>query len=116
MQLSTPHGEVLTPAFMPVATKSSTSGLTPDRFRAAGTQILLGGNTYHMLVSPGLEVVQALGGMHALMRWPGPMLTDSGGFQVFSLLSRGGFGSIDDQGGHFRVEGTDRVVHLSPAT
>jgi queuine tRNA-ribosyltransferase len=88
--------------------------LTPERFRAAGTQLLLGGNTYHMTVAPGLDVVRALGGMHALMRWPGPMLTDSGGFQVFSLLSRGGLGRIDDAGGHFRVEDGGREVHLTP--
>jgi queuine tRNA-ribosyltransferase len=113
LRLTTAHGEILTPAFMPVATKGSTSGLTPEHFRAAGTQILLGGNPYTMLTSLGLKFIQTVGGMHHLMRWPGPMLTDSGGFQLFSLA---GACTIDDEGGHFQLSDDGPVVHLTPAT
>jgi queuine tRNA-ribosyltransferase len=116
VRMTTSHGDVLTPTFMPVATKGSTSGLTPDQFRVAGTQILLGGNPYRMLVSPGLEFIQQVGGMHQLMRWSGPMLTDSGGFQLFSLAEvRGVAATIDNEGGHFRIAESGRTIHLTPA-
>ena len=112
LRMTTPHGEVLTPAFMPVATKGSTSGLTPDLFRAAGTQILLGGNPYTMLSSLGLAFIQQVGGMHQLMRWPGPMLTDSGGYQMFSLSKAC---TVDDEGGHFQAADEALALHLTPA-
>lgn len=117
LKMTTAHGSVLTPAFMPVATKGSTSGLTPDQFRATGTQILLGGNPFRMLVSPGLQFIQHVGGMHELMRWRGPMLTDSGGFQLFSLSAAAGVEcTVDDEGGHFQLTNSGRLIHLTPKT
>jgi len=86
-RLTTPHGAVDTPAFMPVGTRGSVRALGPDDLERAGAQLLLA-NTYHLLARPGPEVVRALGGLHAFMGWPGPLLTDSGGFQVFSLAAR----------------------------
>jgi queuine tRNA-ribosyltransferase len=82
--LRTPHGDVPTPAFMPVGTKATVKGLDPLRLRELGTSILLG-NTYHLHFRPGEDVVAELGGLHRFMGWEGPILTDSGGFQVFSL-------------------------------
>ena len=80
----TPHGDVPTPAFMPVGTAGTVKGVLPDQLRAAGsTQILA--NTYHLALRPGADVVADLGGLHAVMAWDGPILTDSGGFQIFSL-------------------------------
>ena len=72
---------------MPVGTQATVKGLTPDQLRATGTRMLLA-NTYHLALRPGEEVVAALGGLHAFMGWDGPILTDSGGFQVFSLADR----------------------------
>ena len=83
--LQTAHGEVPTPAFMPVGTKASVKMLHPDEVRALGAHILLG-NSYHLHFRPGDELIAELGGLHAFMGWDGPILTDSGGFQVFSLL------------------------------
>src|SRR5690242_3882405 len=80
----TPHGRVQTPAFMPVGTQATVKGLTPEDVRATGAEILLG-NTYHLMLRPGAERVAALGGLHKFMNWDGPILTDSGGFQVMSL-------------------------------
>ncbi|MFZ9886544.1 MAG: tRNA guanosine(34) transglycosylase Tgt [Myxococcota bacterium] len=85
-QLATPHGVVKTPIFMPVGTVGSVKALGPDDLEAAGARIVLG-NTYHLLLRPGPERLERLGGLHAFMRWPGPILTDSGGFQVFSLAA-----------------------------
>jgi queuine tRNA-ribosyltransferase len=82
--LHTPHGSVPTPAFMPVGTLGSVKALTPRDVRASGAGIVLA-NSYHLAVQPGVETVLRLGGLHAFMRWEGPLLTDSGGFQVFSL-------------------------------
>jgi queuine tRNA-ribosyltransferase len=99
-RMTTPHGVIETPIFMPVGTAGSVKALGPDDLRNAGTQILLG-NTYHLMLRPGPERVQARGGLHKFMSWPGPILTDSGGFQVFSL-SQGERGTplakIDDDG------------------
>jgi queuine tRNA-ribosyltransferase len=81
---STPHGDVQMPAFMPVATQASVKGLEIDQIRATGAEMVLG-NTYHLALRPGEEVVAALGGLHRFMGWDGPILTDSGGFQLFSL-------------------------------
>src|ERR1051326_5971476 len=85
--LHTAHGDVPTPAFMPVGTKGTVKGVHPDELRALGTTILLG-NTYHLHLRPGEELIAALGGLHAFMGWDGPILTDSGGFQIFSLAAR----------------------------
>ncbi len=82
--LHTAHGDVPTPAFMPVGTKATVKTVDPDELRALGTRILLG-NTYHLHFRPGEDVIAELGGLHAFMGWDGPILTDSGGFQVFSL-------------------------------
>ncbi|HSM60007.1 MAG TPA: tRNA guanosine(34) transglycosylase Tgt [Longimicrobiales bacterium] len=81
---STPHGDVPTPAFMPVGTAGTVKGLTPEEVRALGARMVLA-NTYHLYLRPGHDLVRALGGLHAFMRWDGPILTDSGGYQVFSL-------------------------------
>ena len=80
----TPHGAVQTPAFMPVGTQATVKGLMPEAVRATGAEILLG-NTYHLMLRPGAERIAALGGLHKFMNWSGPILTDSGGFQVMSL-------------------------------
>ncbi|HET8653291.1 MAG TPA: tRNA guanosine(34) transglycosylase Tgt [Gaiellaceae bacterium] len=97
--LTTAHGEVLTPAFMPVGTKATVKTLHPDEVRDAGASILLG-NTYHLHFRPGAEVIAELGGLHRFMGWNGAILTDSGGFQVFSL--RDTILAADDQGVTFR--------------
>lgn len=85
--LRTPHGTVETPAFMPVGTQGSVKGLTPDEVTAAGARMILA-NTYHLWQRPGVATVAGAGGLHAFMDWRGPILTDSGGFQVFSLGAR----------------------------
>lgn len=90
----TPHGAVPTPAFMPVATQATVKALTPQEARACGTSMLLC-NAYHLALRPGVEVVRSMGGLHAFMGWDGPILTDSGGFQVYSL---GDLRRITDQG------------------
>ncbi|MCL6437734.1 MAG: tRNA guanosine(34) transglycosylase Tgt [Rubrobacteraceae bacterium] len=82
--LKTPHGEVETPTFMPVGTRGSVRGLSPAELRAAGAGVVLG-NTYHLYLRPGTRVIREAGGLHAFTGWDGPMLTDSGGYQVFSL-------------------------------
>ena len=82
--LTTPHGPVRTPAFMVVGTNAAVRGVTPDQVRATGTQVVLA-NTYHLALRPGSALVAKMGGLHDFMRWDGPILTDSGGFQVFSL-------------------------------
>ncbi len=106
--LTTPHGTVQTPAFMPVGTHGTVRGLHPDEVRRAGAQIILG-NTYHLHLRPGEEVVRALGGLHRFSTWDRPMLTDSGGFQVFSLET---FRKISEQGVDFvsHVDGTRRMI------
>jgi queuine tRNA-ribosyltransferase len=83
-RLITPHGEVQTPVFMPVGTAATVKGVSQDILEELGVQILLG-NTYHLYLRPGIETVRQLGGLHAFMAWPRSILTDSGGFQVFSL-------------------------------
>ena len=82
--LRTAHGEIPTPAFMPVGTKATVKGLHPERLSAVGASIVLA-NTYHLFFKPGAETIEELGGLHRFMGWDGPILTDSGGFQVFSL-------------------------------
>jgi queuine tRNA-ribosyltransferase len=97
-RISTRHGEVLTPAFMPVGTAGSVKTLTPDDLRAAGADILLA-NTYHLYLRPGVEIVRRLGGLHRFMGWTGAILTDSGGFQVMSLSE---LRTVSDRGVEFR--------------
>ena len=97
--LRTAHGDVPTPAFMPVGTKATVKTLDPDEVRAIGAHILLG-NTYHLYFRPGHELIAELGGLHRFMGWDGPILTDSGGYQVFSL--RDTIGAVDDEGVTFR--------------
>src|SRR3989339_1459419 len=82
--LETPHGEILTPAFVAVGTKATVKSLNPEQVRDAGTQVVLG-NTYHLYLQPGDEIVRDAGGIGKFMNWKGPTMTDSGGFQVFSL-------------------------------
>ncbi|MCL6451048.1 MAG: tRNA guanosine(34) transglycosylase Tgt [Acetobacteraceae bacterium] len=107
-RLVTPHGEVDTPAFMPVGTQAAVKALDPAEVAAAGTRMVLC-NTYHLFLRPGPEVVAAAGGLHRFMGWPGPILTDSGGFQVMSLrpLSR-----VEEEGVRFRshLDGSERML------
>jgi len=84
--LSTAHGDVRTPAFMPVGTRGTVKGMLPESVKTTGSDIILG-NTYHLMLRPGAERVAKLGGLHQMMNWQGPILTDSGGFQVMSLSS-----------------------------
>lgn len=83
-RLSTAHGDIDTPAFMPVGTQATVKGLTPEQLRQTGTQIVLA-NTYHLMLRPGVDVIEKAGGLQKFSGWLGPMLTDSGGFQIFSL-------------------------------
>ena len=96
--LRTPHGTVSTPAFMPVGTAGSVKGLSPADLRASGTQILLA-NTYHLMLRPGAALLRELGGLHRMMAWDGPILTDSGGFQIMSLE---GLVAVSEEGVEFR--------------
>ncbi len=97
-RLTTAHGVVETPAFMPVGTLGAVKGVTPQELAAAGASIQLA-NLYHLVLRPGIEVIERLGGLHAFTGWPGPLLTDSGGFQVWSL---GHLRTVDDGGVTFR--------------
>jgi queuine tRNA-ribosyltransferase len=109
-QLSTPHGEVLTPAFMPVGTQGSVKGLEVDQIRATGSQILLA-NTYHLAIRPGADVVARLGGLHRFMGWDGPILTDSGGFQILSLAQST---RVREEYVEFRAHTNGSLIQLSP--
>jgi queuine tRNA-ribosyltransferase len=109
--LSTAHGDVPTPAFMPVGTKGTVKGLDPERLRELGTTILLG-NTYHLHFRPGEELVEAMGGLHRFMAWDGPILTDSGGFQVFSL--RDTIAAVDEEGVTFRSVYDGQAARFTP--
>ena len=116
MRMSTPHGEVITPAFMPVGTRAMLNYLTPADLLQSHCEIILGGNTYHMLCTPGMETIEKIGGMHKFMGWPHPMLTDSGGFQVFSLSKKGTICIIDEEGAHFKHPLTGKILHLNSHT
>ncbi len=109
--LHTPHGDVPTPAFMAVGTKATVKGVHPDELRALGATILLG-NTYHLHFRPGVETIAELGGLHAFMGWDGPILTDSGGFQVFSL--RHTILALDEEGVAFRSVYDGEAARLTP--
>jgi queuine tRNA-ribosyltransferase len=107
-RLTTPHGAVETPAFMPVATQGTVKSLSPADLRAAGAQIVLA-NTYHLFLRPGHELVREMGGLHRFMAWDGPILTDSGGFQVFSLSK---LRRLGEEGVEFRshIDGSLRLL------
>jgi queuine tRNA-ribosyltransferase len=106
-RLTTAHGAVDTPAFMPVGTAATVKAMTPDGVAATGAQIILG-NTYHLMLRPGAERIAALGGLHRFMNWPHPILTDSGGFQVMSLAA---LRKITEQGVAFKSH-LDGSQHL----
>ena len=107
--LKTPHGEVKTPVFMPVGTQATVKGLSPQQVEETGAQILLS-NTYHLNLRPGREIVRAAGGLHKFMHWDKPILTDSGGFQVFSLPKK----EITDTGVFFKHEVNGDRIFLGP--
>ncbi|RKY09207.1 MAG: tRNA guanosine(34) transglycosylase Tgt [Planctomycetota bacterium] len=111
-RLGTAHGVVETPVFMPVGTRGSVKGLTPAQLTEAGSTIVLA-NTYHILLRPGVDVVRSLGGLHSLMGWDGPILTDSGGYQVFSLSS---LNRIGDDGVEFASHIDGGRVYLDART
>jgi queuine tRNA-ribosyltransferase len=108
--ITTPRGVVRTPAFMPVGTVGTVKGLYPEQVRQAGADILLG-NTYHLMLRPGAERVARLGGLHGFMRWDGPILTDSGGFQVMSLAK---LRTLDETGVRFQSHIDGTTYHLTP--
>ncbi|MGB8274177.1 MAG: tRNA guanosine(34) transglycosylase Tgt, partial [Alphaproteobacteria bacterium] len=103
-RLTTAHGTVETPAFMPVGTAATVKAMTPESVRETGAEIVLA-NTYHLMLRPGAERIERLGGLHRFMNWPGPILTDSGGFQVMSLAK---LRQIDADGVTFQshIDGT----------
>jgi queuine tRNA-ribosyltransferase len=109
-RLNTPRGVIDTPAFMPVGTQGSVKALDPRELREMGTQIILG-NTYHLHIRPGLEVITAAGGLHKFINWPHPILTDSGGFQVFSLAK---IRKIKPHGVEFRSHLDGSLLFLGP--
>jgi queuine tRNA-ribosyltransferase len=109
-RLNFPRGAVETPAFMPVGTYGTVKGLTPEEVAAIGAHILLG-NTFHLMLRPGTEVIKAHGGLHGFMHWDKPILTDSGGFQVFSLAE---LRKITEQGVTFRSPINGDLVELTP--
>ncbi len=106
----TPHGPVETPAFMPVGTQGTVKGVEISQLRATGAQMVLG-NTYHLTIRPGEEIVRKLGGLHGFSGWDGPMLTDSGGFQVFSLASKT---KVSDESVVFQSHVDGRRFEMSP--
>lgn len=108
--LRTPHGVVELPAFMPVGTQGTVKGMTIGMLRATGAQMVLA-NTYHLALRPGAQTVAELGGLHRFMHWDGPILTDSGGFQLVSLAQRT---TIAEQGATFRSHIDGRLFDLSP--
>ena len=109
-EMTTPHGVVRTPAFMPVGTQAAIKGVHHDDVRAAGADILLA-NTYHLMLRPSAERVAALGGLHTFMRWPHPILTDSGGFQVMSLAA---LRKVEEEGVTFRSHLDGAMIELTP--
>lgn len=107
---STPHGPIDLPAFMTIGTRGAVRGVTPAQLREAGCQVLLA-NTYHLALRPGADIVQHHGGLHRFMSWNGPILTDSGGYQVFSLAD---LREIDDAGVTFRSHLDGQIIRLDP--
>ncbi len=115
--LTTPHGDVPTPVFMPVGTQGSVKTLSPTEVASTGARVVLG-NTYHLMLRPGAEAVARLGGLHAFTRWPHAMLTDSGGFQAYSLSAGGGSGAplvgASEEGFTFKSHLDGSLHRLSP--
>jgi queuine tRNA-ribosyltransferase len=111
--IATAHGEIPTPAFMPVGTKATVKSLHPDEVRALGARVVLA-NTYHLHFRPGERVIEELGGLHAFSGWEGPILTDSGGYQVFSL--RDTIKAVDDRGVTFRSVYDGAEERFTPAS
>ena len=109
-RLSTAHGVIETPAFMPVGTQGTVKGMAPGELFEMGAQVILG-NTYHLNLRPGVEVIQAAGGLHEFINWPYPILTDSGGFQVFSLSK---IRKVRDDGVEFRSHIDGAACFLGP--
>src|SRR5262245_50427754 len=109
-RMTTPHGVVATPAFMPVGTAGTVKGMTPEDLAALGFEMILG-NAYHLALRPGEDIVRRLGGLHRFMAWPGSILTDSGGFQVLSLADRS---SISDEGVAFRSHLDGSLLVMTP--
>ncbi|MDQ6662145.1 MAG: tRNA guanosine(34) transglycosylase Tgt [Chloroflexota bacterium] len=105
--ISIPHGTIRTPIFMPVGTQATVKSVSPEELRAAGAQIILA-NTYHLMLRPGSQLIEEFGGLHSFMHWDGPMLTDSGGFQVFSL---GHLRKLSEEGAAFKSH-LDGSAHL----
>jgi queuine tRNA-ribosyltransferase len=109
-RMTTAHGVVDTPAFLPVGTQGAVKAVTPEELTACGAQIVLA-NTYHLSLRPGHELIRELGGLHRFMNWSGPILTDSGGFQVFSME---GLRTVDEEGATFRSHLDGSLRHLTP--
>src|SRR6266850_2823985 len=109
-RLTTPHGVIDTPVFMSVGTQGSVKALDPRELREMGTQIILG-NTYHLNIRPGVDIIRAAGGLHRFINWTGPILTDSGGFQVFSLAT---IREIQEHGVEFRSHLDGSLLFLGP--
>ncbi|HEX4591779.1 MAG TPA: tRNA guanosine(34) transglycosylase Tgt, partial [Gemmataceae bacterium] len=109
-RLTTPHATFQTPKFMPVGTQATVKGVTPDQLRAVGAEIILG-NTYHLALRPGDEQIADLGGLHKFMGWDGAILTDSGGYQVFSLAE---IRKLSDDAAVFKSHIDGRLLELSP--
>ncbi len=109
-RLTLPRGSIETPAFMPVGTYGTVKGMTPEELHAIGAEIILG-NTFHLMLRPGTEIIEQIGGLHRFMHWDQPILTDSGGFQVFSL---GELRKISEQGVHFRSPVDGSPVFMGP--
>jgi queuine tRNA-ribosyltransferase len=109
-EVSMPRGTIRTPAFMPVGTVGTVKAMYLDQVRDGGADIILG-NTYHLMLRPTAERVARLGGLHELIRWKGPILTDSGGFQVMSLS---GLRKLDEQGVTFKSHIDGSLHHMSP--
>lgn len=109
-RLNTPHGEIQTPAFAPVGTQATVKSLTPKHLAGLGAPLILA-NTYHLHLRPGDDLIAELGGLHSFMKWPGPILTDSGGFQIFSLAKNR---IIDDDGVTFKSHIDGSTHRLTP--
>jgi len=109
-EVSTPHGTFQTPVFMPVGTQATVKGVTPENLQELGAEIILG-NTYHLFIRPGEKLIKELGGLHRFMNWSGPILTDSGGFQIFSLRD---LAKITEEGAAFRSHLDGSRLFLSP--
>ena len=107
---STPHGNLTTPQFMPVGTLGTVKGITATQLKEVNAQMILA-NTYHLHLQPGENVIQGSGGIHKFMNWEGPILTDSGGYQVFSLSK---LNKIDDQGVSFKNPRDGSNIELTP--